>query len=230
MKEAAPKKIPYVPSQEYRYELSEDEFSRKRFRVLMEIYKELQGKLPMVPISFCMYGSLVKGKILTPETAPDTDIDLEVKYDEEIYDIKTSREKRRLTGKLEFYIEEVILKKIYETDRIHLAVNPINSKSIWIAIHNISTDKSKLPNMRNNVDLANYFTLSIGEAVKKYRDKFLKELATMQNTEDAEEAEKIWNTIKKCVEEVERQGKIPEKIRKQFPQTTEEALKFYEVK
>ena len=47
---------------------------------------------------------------------------------------------------------------------------------------------------------------------------------------DEKEAERTWNVIKNCVEVVERYGQIPEKTKKQFPQTIEEALKFYEVK
>ena len=72
-----------------------------------------------------------------------------------------------------------------------------------------------------------YFTLSIGEAVKKYRDKFLRDLASMKNQKEAEWA---WGTIKRSVQKAERDNQIPDKIKARFPQTLKEALKFYNVK
>ena len=233
MEQCAPKKIPYIPSQDYRYELSEDEFSRKRFRILMEIFKELQAKIPQIPISFCMFGSLTKGKVLTAETAKYADVDLEIKYDREALDsLVSAKEKKGVIEKLKFFTEIFIQEKMLEAkdstklEYIHADLNGIDSDSIWIAVKNIRNSLG----VADNLVLANYFTLSIGEAVKKYRDKFLKELATMQNTKNEKEAKEIWNKIRKCVELVERRGQIPEKAKRQFPQTIEEALKFYEVK
>jgi len=74
--------------------------------------------------------------------------------------------------------------------------------------------------------LATYFTLSIGQPVKKYRNQFLAELAT---SPDQDQAEMVWQEIKDIVEETERKGKIPKNIKTQFPQTLEDALRFYGV-
>ena len=236
-------KIPYAPSQELRYELSADEISRKRFRALMAICKELQKDLPQIPISFCLFGSLTKGKVLTAETASNADIDFDVKYDAEAITASTLKEKRETASKFEFLIEETIKKKMeekkegLELGEIHFDVNPIDSFSIQRALDNVgssdfvykTTGGIEKKSAQVVISLALYFTLSIGNAVKKYRDKYLRYLSKMIGTDDEEEAREIWSRIKECVETVERQGQIPEKTRKQFPQTLEEALKFYEV-
>ena len=78
-----------------------------------------------------------------------------------------------------------------------------------------------------DVGLNLYFTLSIGSAVKKYRDKFLKELVS---EEKKGSAENIWNLIRESIERTERKGLIPDKIKHRFPQTLADALKFYGVK
>ena len=57
---------------------------------------------------------------------------------------------------------------------------------------------SNLGNRKNNIKLATYFTLSVGDAVKKYRNKFLKGLSKIEGTGDEKEAGKTWNIIKKC--------------------------------
>lgn len=247
--ESSAKKIPYIPSQEFRYELSLDEYSRKRFRVLMEIYKELQATIPEIPISFCMFGSLTKGKVLTSETAECADIDLDIKFDKKAWDefpLKKHFELRTKFGvsssnKIRFvqfdnFVRYFVLQRIQKVKNdlgfnettgktVEIFITPIDSESIQSEINNINYNKNQT-NSDERLRLAVYFMLSIGNVVKKYRNKFLKELVEMK---DRAEAIRIWNLIKECVEEVERQGQIPEKIIKQFPQTLEESLKFYEV-
>lgn len=235
------KKIPYQPSQEFRYELSQDEFSRKRFETLMAIYKELQATIPEIPISFCLFGSLTKGKILDKETAKDTDIDLDIKFDNEawkkeypdgVQSFFCMNIKNFIFNKMDKIKDSLGLEEI-SLETVHLSITPIDSNSIRKTLSNIEhTEKEYIKNypkiqIDNSITLSHYFSLSVGEAVKKYRNKFLRELAEM---EDTEKASRIWRTIRERVEEVERQYQIPEEARKQFPQTLEEALKFYEVK
>jgi len=43
-------------------------------------------------------------------------------------------------------------------------------------------------------------------------------------------ANSYWDLIKNSVEKTERRGQIPESIKHRFPQTLEEALKFYGIK
>jgi len=85
----------------------------KRFETLMAVYKELQATIPEVPISFCMFGSLTKGKVLNAETAQYADIDLEIKYDKEALDsLASAKEKKGVIERLKFYIEILISKAV----------------------------------------------------------------------------------------------------------------------
>jgi hypothetical protein len=245
-------KIWYNPSEEYRYELSGDEYSRERFRALVEIYKELQKLIPQIPISFSFFGSLTKGKpLLDKNTAENTDIDIDIKFDGEILGRLTQEEWQKLGKSLGFnyidqtnfagYLKDFLLNKL-DSKRDNLGFTKIPEKDISITEVDENSIKDKLRSVTyfwfqnedrperiplNCIELASYFTLSIGKTVEKYRNKFLKE--QILEMEDIGNSEIIWMIIKDCVEEVERRGQIPEKTRKQFPQTLEEALKFYEV-
>jgi hypothetical protein len=69
-------KQPYQPSERKRFEISADEFSRKRIEVLKEIQQEMSDMFEPIKIAFSLFGSLSKGKTLSKETAPGADIDL----------------------------------------------------------------------------------------------------------------------------------------------------------
>ena len=62
-------KITYVPSPDKRYEISKDEFSRRRIEALRDIHHELQAEFP-IPISISVFGSLVKGKKVDLRNCP----------------------------------------------------------------------------------------------------------------------------------------------------------------
>ena len=66
----------YEPS-EKRFEISRDELSRERLRVVKEIYEKLSQFIP-ARIAISLYGSLSKGRELATSTAPSSDIDLVV--------------------------------------------------------------------------------------------------------------------------------------------------------
>lgn len=69
----------YQPS-EKRFEISRDEISRERLRVVKEIFEKLTQLIP-IRIALALYGSLSKGKELETATAPASDIDLIIYID-----------------------------------------------------------------------------------------------------------------------------------------------------
>ncbi len=176
MNQEAPNKIPYIPSPHKRYEISGDEFSRRRIKSLRDIQHELQAELP-IPISISIFGSLVKGKVLTSETAQNADIDFDLKFNEEA--LLALPEEERLKLERKFNIRELgsfsmteVLKDLVteklnkfkdklslkEIPKEHVFVTPINSRSIEDAFSDLRTSL--------------YFTLSIGSAVKNIGTSF----------------------------------------------------------
>lgn len=249
----SPIKTPYTPSQKKRYEVSKDEFSTRRIQVLRDIYRELQAVLP-IPISISVFGSLVKGKQLKADNARDADIDIDLKFDKEALNALSLDDTSRFTTRFKIdtvdgviqdsdlieFIRKSIVEKIHtvkdqlglqEITENHLFITPISSSSIQSAVNaRMMTAASEIPVVGGNADvrLARFFGLSIGSAVKKYRNKFLKELS--ESEDRLEDAADTWDLIRDAVERSERQGQIPIDIKRQFPQTLNEALKFYGVK
>lgn len=78
----------YTPSEEKRFAISSDTYSRERIKTMKNIYMELKQKLPRISIAFSLGGSLAKGKELTATNSAETDIDLYIFYDNE--DVKTN--------------------------------------------------------------------------------------------------------------------------------------------
>lgn len=220
------KKDSYTPSQTKRYEVSKDEFSTKRIRALRDIHHELEEVLE-IPLSLSIIGSLVKGKVLTPETTERADIDVFLDVD-----IDTLPQLKKPVEYLQTVLIVNLQKKASqlgyeEIPTEHLKVRVINHRTIHEAV-NKYMDSTYLRGRKNaEIFLSSFFTLSIGSVVKKYRNQFLSELSQM---EDQTKARLIWQTIIRVLEKTERKGEIPEQIKKQFPQTLEEALKFYGVK
>lgn len=222
-----PKKDLYTPSDKKRYEVSPDEFSRKRIQALRDIHHKLEAELG-IPISFSVFGSLVKGKILTTETARRADIDMWIDLDQEDLPINKKKEIAKLVR--EGFLYEIHQRKedlgFNKIDARHIQTRILN-EDVLPTIFNQVLKPSMLSylNKFDKIYLSTFFTLSIGEPVKKYRKIFLAELALMP---DQNKAEIIWKLIKNVVEEMERKGEaVPESLNKQFPQTLDEALKFY---
>jgi len=189
MTERITNKIPYVASHNKRYEISKDEFSRRRIEALRDICHELQAQLPL-PISISVFGSLVKGKELTHETALETDIDCKLRFDIEEFRALPEETILKLGKKfgiedLNVYLFEKLLKEIFieklnkvkdklnlkETLTEHVFVGPIDSDSIQDAVNYrmmSHTWEDKGASVSADVRLNSYFTLSIGNAVKKY--------------------------------------------------------------
>ena len=67
----------YTPYPYQRFKISADKYSQKRIKDLSRIRRELQDDYT-IPISFVVYGSLTKGKILNKKLAREADIDFSV--------------------------------------------------------------------------------------------------------------------------------------------------------
>jgi hypothetical protein len=80
-------KIPYSPSQEKRFEVSVDEYSRERLKVA-ELFYDKMKQLFDVSMGLVLFGSLVKGKTLNNETKESADIDLTLFVDLDEYQDK----------------------------------------------------------------------------------------------------------------------------------------------
>lgn len=259
------KKDPYVPSAVKRYEVAKDDFSRARIQSLRDTHHALEAEFG-VPLSFSIMGSLVKGKLLTPETAQGADIDLMVYFDLEKLNNSDRKRERKISrhsgvglvksllarptrDQLKNSFKKVLKKSVLtrlESIKSKLGYEKVPDENIWVVgidnqsimnaleileypmvMHdpNSTTEAERIIRSRE-MRLATFFTLSIGEPVKKYRNQFLAGLAH----DSKKYRDEIWKTIKDVVERIERQGDVPPQIQKQFPQTLEEALKFYGVK
>ncbi len=71
------KRREYTPPLDRRFQLADDPFTRERVTWVRAYQQELSQRLGY-PVALGVFGSLSKGKTLTAETAPKTDIDLEV--------------------------------------------------------------------------------------------------------------------------------------------------------
>lgn len=69
------KKAPYTTSQKSRFVISDDPYSQERFAAVKTAVQVIQEMCPAV-VDGVLLGSLSKGKVLTAQTASQTDIDL----------------------------------------------------------------------------------------------------------------------------------------------------------
>jgi len=99
-------KIPYERT-ERRFEISPDEISRERFKFIKrEIFDKLREEFPGV-INMTIWGSLSKGKELTPETAFASDIDMSVFIDTDKIKEMEEDEFLKTEGLKQIYTDEL---------------------------------------------------------------------------------------------------------------------------
>lgn len=239
-------KAPYEPSKMKRFEISEDEHSRERLRAVLEIYRELKEVFPS--IGFSLYGSLTKGKVLDETTKDISDIDLAVYVDRD--------ELLRTTSGLDLSVHNISYLPIgleHATD-VHQRAELLKTKiqleltkklyiESWIGMAKM-TDVRVYPITRTAVGfdelydrfiiaesgspggsraLSKIFRLDVGGGMKGWRRFVFDQLQRY----DFAERERIWDEIDLSIREHERKGNIPSPIEKQFPQTFEEAKKYY---
>lgn len=97
----------------------------------------------------------------------------------------------------------------------------LNRVKRWVRLKNNPDEYSRLKEQ-----VANCFHLDVGGGLRKYRRDFLLKLKTM----DPKFAEEYWKEVDYCVRGVERGHYIPQSAEHQFPQTLDEALKYYGVR
>ena len=73
-------KVPYIPSTRKRFDISPDVYSRERIKTALEIYRFFEREAPGL-IAMTVWGSLTKGKELTPDTARKADVDFTIYMD-----------------------------------------------------------------------------------------------------------------------------------------------------
>lgn len=87
----------------------------------------------------------------------------------------------------------------------------------------IDISTSKRGGNPQEYQVARFFQLDVGGGMKKYIQAFLNKI----NEHPQEERDKIWDFVRNAVEKTERGGNIPETMKDQYPQTYEDARKFY---
>lgn len=107
------------------------------------------------------------------------------------------------------------------------------SDSIFARVRQLM-DHDALPNIDGN-DGSDTFTLkrSVARAfhldfmggLKSYRQDFVRHLLTLPK----EEGERMWNYVAQLITSWERLGRIPDAIQGQFPQTLDDAARYYVV-
>ena len=67
-------KIPYEPSEQKRFDISKDEYSRERLAVVKSFYETMRKSFD-VSMGLVLFGSLAKGKELDAVKKDATDVD-----------------------------------------------------------------------------------------------------------------------------------------------------------
>jgi predicted nucleotidyltransferase len=218
-------------SHEKRFEVSKDSYSESRIRLVQRIFKEIKEKFPF-DVGFSLYGSLSKGKVLKPETAEDSDIDLIVYVDsddvaEGLDDSSVEEpdvEKQRTEAREQ-------IRNFIRTSMQEAGLNEEAYKHIWmydISEENIGNLFEGLEEGTRWEDSAplrkvvRLFHLDVGGGMKKYRRAFFRHL----EQQPSEYREMIWSLIVKHLKYKERRDKT-DNMTDQYPETFEEASEYY---
>lgn len=249
-------KIAYTPSENKRFEISPDPFSRERVQALHAAYNQLRAEIPDVSIAFTLGGSLAKGKVLTEETAKAADIDLHYFIDKdelhahapEVASLASSLTgrsfgsdekggKRAAAG----LVERALNRPLQDGSNLlahceRFYVDLLRGSASFIDDHTIFDKVTLHREELKNWDfyylrvtpklIGQYFSLDIGGGMRKYIQSFLRQLE-MQDAKVPGDAEALWQTTRKAVEKYERGDVIPSNVIRQFPQTYEDACKYY---
>lgn len=257
-------KIPYTASRTKRFDISEDSFSRERVRAAYHALCEVRQIHPFV-VGGILLGSLTKGKVLTKETAPKTDLDLVVYIDlDEIAEEKWKKpndpdfqeisqavkmmykmmgypKEDRHNEVVATYVDTLVRKAIDKElsqdnkfeggDNPGLKVRPISFKgedSIFGTVESVGKyvnlarpSTSLAPAVYSSVSLV--WGLDLGGGLKQYRQAYLKELRELP----LEKREHHWSIVAYLISFFERNWDIPENLKRFYPQTFDEAVKYY---
>lgn len=134
-------KIPYSPSQEKRFEVSEDEYSRERLKVA-ELFYDKMKQIFDVSIGLVLFGSLAKGKKLNHETKESADIDLTLFVDLDEYQDKYIENLRNNRDFLDFELRRL-------DDSHH---NATSKKLMYESFDDIKTGRDINPNEKECIE------------------------------------------------------------------------------
>lgn len=219
-----------------RFSLSKEEFAKERIARIKSSVELLQQKYSEV-LSFCMYGSMVKG---TAHQESDIDGFLFIDTDK-INDFNESKDTESQTFKDRKAISATLfnmevekrykdeLKEALKTNLNlsgeqvkHVLVRPINEKIIDSHVADleeaIEHESNILPLASTN--LSAMFHLDVGGGIKKYRHYLLDKLNNM-----GAKGERVWREIIGSTEEIEQN--LSRDTEKRYPRSLPEALKKY---
>lgn len=273
--DSSERKFSYTPTTKRRFEISNDTYSRERLRGLLETYRQLKEEIPFFA-GMMLHGSLSKGKQLTAENAPHTDVDLlaymdNEKYEELITEFENSnpafkefaewaiaKHPRVLAGhsrtqddvrpdNLEHATEMWIQKRIENI----LANNSssgdlLHSGKVSVELRSISMDHKSVYSIFATITrfeeflevheleeedfahefyyhIAAFFKFDIGNGLAPYRRAFMKHMLTLSE----EEREKHWGIVVRAMKYWERNNDIPPELAHAYPETFEDAMKYY---
>lgn len=87
------------------------------------------------------------------------------------------------------------------------------------------TERSKYLLDQEQIGVARIFSLDVGGGMKLYRQAFIRDLLVLNDND----GEALWNIVNNSIRLCERNNDIPKNMERQFPQTLEEAVKYYGV-
>lgn len=126
-------KVPYNPSNEKRFEISKDEYSRERLQSIKSFYENIHSKFN-ISMGLVLFGSLAKGKELTDTTKDEADVDFTLYIDIDEYrekyieNLRNNKdflnfEIRRLNGICQNFIERKLLIEVDQKIRESIDLN-----------------------------------------------------------------------------------------------------------
>lgn len=237
-----------------RFVVSPDSFSQQRFKRIVSIKNELGEMFPDIPIGVSLFGSLTKGKVLTPSNAPKTDIDMYVFFDVDSVGFNSpsikllrsdpdfSRMIDRVNGRsngrfqsevgrcLEGYLRYFIPKRFTDnTEELGFTSNPklrdFIAKHIMPYRISHKGNHSIIGALNREAPTHIYFHWDVERGLNRYHHSFLKELSSLGK----EKAEEIWKNLIATVEFSERgvDSTILGQLKAEYSQTFEIALIHY---
>ncbi len=232
----------YTPYPYQRFKISADKYSQKRIKDLSRIRKELQDDYT-IPISFVVYGSLTKGKILNKKLAREADIDFSVFYDIDDINISELVKKFEINGDLDpelllgNHIVSDLRQRLIRCDLTENQLDNIWSYPVTTALISDRIDSIK-PNIKNwsseelhddfissDQDLwalVRMFYLDIGNNLTSRKLELLNDLKSR-----GEFGELLWEYLNMIIKDQERQDNMTYEASVEYPDSLEEAIKKY---
>lgn len=231
----------YTPSETKRFEVSQDPYSRARLRAVIDTARDLQQTDPFF-LGVSLWGSLSKGKELTTELLPTTDIELVAFYDAEKFQESGLDENYNMAKRISTEVKKGITSHLAEqgdTPDINLSVRGLafeGEYSMLARVMDLVTG-----NYRDEQDLnqlvgaiSAFFGFNPSGGLKPYRVQFFEKVASIM---PEEKADKLWNIVSENVIKVVERGvhgttkaHIPQGIEKFYPSTFKDAAHYYGAK